>query len=1439
MKKLTFFLLGSLLCAAPGFAQSARRFIRVTSADQLQSGRQYTMGTIRPSTVAVPSAAGDCWPRFLKLNASNQALLEVHHDVTTFGSEYVWTFTADATRDCGIAHNDKSTFYTLKNGDRYVTFNNEGTSLATVEESGIHANNYGEFIPVNSPTDMGFVFKVHYNRGTTAATNNYRTLGVLNDGSFSQFSASSASSINTISLENAAWTAAWQLYWVVDESQFEDVEAVARAMWAEKLQKFTIENVGMEYTAEELAAHFPFPESTGWSYETLDRQIEEAWNAGVPKTSLVRVTCDDMLVAGMKYVFYCVGEHESFPQAYYLGSTLSAGKLPETGNITPYIWTFHAPGNSTPSTYEHDGYAPGKIFAMSNGGRYARFNNATPTATYSYANDFELPHSSIHTIKGETSLYYNLCTDRASVSGNFNKTRGMSIAANGTVTAVGGAFSMSTTSYIDQCNFYNNNITYSTVHSLDLVIHSWYLDEVAPLLWAAKRAAVNSGDFSDEVKAQILEATATMPEHSLAFETLQSDIDNLFNQAVSSVLAANLASMANEMVDSHFAELKAWSGHCSDNDIVAAVNALIERVKGEITLSADRDWTTDEILEYVNGKYTELGVMTLEDEFTAILAGKTLNIVSANTTADNTYLQLSTAKNQLVGSDAAYTTLDFEKVEGGTAMRIREVCTGLYLGVAPISNSQAIPLTADVNAAGLWRVLPVNATEGEELRIYPDGITNRYLYCNAGSGNTLVMDIQDSAEGRWTLKSASKLDGFNTALGAVAAENVAKVTEYSTYGTAAFLTTEAINGASEVYSNPFTADDELTPTAFTARVAEYNTPINELWSQSVINGKELILNVSRTAAANQFLEVNAQGNMTTTTGDLHAKNVWKFIHEDNDLFHIYNVESGKYIRNNNGTPALTDDLEAAGSFRFAKPVESSANIENAIFLEDNSLRNAGNKYLHLTTSNSIIYWKSGGACIFKAKFTDEDVAAAAKLPCGFNIPDVSGCKTTDDEGYAIGGYDAGLKAEVVAASAAVTTYIDENVGNVELTALLNGRDELLTVAAEAATAFEASKSMPQSGMYITLTSSPGNSIQGATLFDNGNERDNNTTVSTGENYLRLSATEAHPITEFNKIWLYKDGKMYNYGTGHHLEGENTSGSAKRHLGMSTAPTANEEAAAAAAAEISFVNAYNEKNEFQLIHASTRSVHIAAGPVANTCGVANNTTVKNEVTHNWHIGLVTELPVKIGQDGKGSLIAPVAVTVPAGSDDFTFYIASTDGNNNLIFDDVEAGSTISANTPIVIQRSTGTATVCNAPVNYNPVDAPATLTAETESNDRFFGSYLALTAPAAGENEVIYVKSATVDCSKPEDVVFSKVEPGSTIPAGTIAFKAVKDSAEDAPATMTLNLGAANSGTTSINSIYVENEHDAAESVIYDLQGRRLASPVRGINIINGKKILVK
>lgn len=57
----------------------------------------------------------------------------------------------------------------------------------------------------------------------------------------------------------------------------------------------------------------------------------------------------------------------------------------------------------------------------------------------------------------------------------------------------------------------------------------------------------------------------------------------------------------------------------------------------------------------------------------------------------------------------------------------------------------------------------------------------------------------------------------------------------------------------------------------------------------------------------------------------------------------------------------------------------------------------------------------------------------------------------------------------------------------------------------------------------------------------------------------------------------------------------------------------------------------------------------------------------------------------------------------------------------------------------------------------------------------------------------------------------------------------------APFTFTIMKAAGSSNTSAINELTAES----ASAAIYDLQGRRLNAPVKGINIIGGKKILVK
>ena len=46
-------------------------------------------------------------------------------------------------------------------------------------------------------------------------------------------------------------------------------------------------------------------------------------------------------------------------------------------------------------------------------------------------------------------------------------------------------------------------------------------------------------------------------------------------------------------------------------------------------------------------------------------------------------------------------------------------------------------------------------------------------------------------------------------------------------------------------------------------------------------------------------------------------------------------------------------------------------------------------------------------------------------------------------------------------------------------------------------------------------------------------------------------------------------------------------------------------------------------------------------------------------------------------------------------------------------------------------------------------------------------------------------------------------------------------------------------STGVDSINAQDSEENADDKVYDLQGRRVANPVKGIYIVNGKKVLMK
>lgn len=184
---------------------------------------------------------------------------------------------------------------------------------------------------------------------------------------------------------------------------------------------------------------------------------------------------------------------------------------------------------------------------------------------------------------------------------------------------------------------------------------------------------------------------------------------------------------------------------------------------------------------------------------------------------------------------------------------------------------------------------------------------------------------------------------------------------------------------------------------------------------------------------------------------------------------------------------------------------------------------------------------------------------------------------------------------------------------------------------------------------------------------------------------------------------------------------------------------------------------------------------------------------------WIVEDVTSLPVTISDAGYATLYAPVALTIP---EEVTAYVAADEGNY-LTLTAIEGGI-IPANTGVILK---GEAATYNFDITTggNDVDSNV-LTGKVAAIARPAGSYIL----ATGSHGVgFYADGAT------------------TIPG----FKAYLPASTGGSSVKTFRFALAD-GIGSLN-------REQMNSVCYDLQGRRISKPARGLYIINGKKVLVK
>ena len=263
-------------------------------------------------------------------------------------------------------------------------------------------------------------------------------------------------------------------------------------------------------------------------------------------------------------------------------------------------------------------------------------------------------------------------------------------------------------------------------------------------------------------------------------------------------------------------------------------------------------------------------------------------------------------------------------------------------------------------------------------------------------------------------------------------------------------------------------------------------------------------------------------------------------------------------------------------------------------------------------------------------------------------------------------------------------------------------------------------------------------------------------------------------TDASTIWYYGTDGLVSYSTGRYLNG-----SAKDLAPVGTSYVAAVEP-----------SAYHE-GKYTI---KTNGYYSYDKESNNT--LDRGSSLNNDVRYAWTVEEVTSLPVTVSDLGLATLYSPVALTIPTGVKAY----AATKHETFVHFDEVEA---VKAGTGVLVEAGPGT---------YDFV---------VESNEADYASDLVgnvATVPTSSIAATVYTLQSGPAFKQYTGTNVTGFRSHIETEAGTSvkAFDVIFDDA------------------TGIVSPLGETEEGAA---VYNLAGQRIMKVQRGVNIINGKKIL--
>jgi len=309
----------------------------------------------------------------------------------------------------------------------------------------------------------------------------------------------------------------------------------------------------------------------------------------------------------------------------------------------------------------------------------------------------------------------------------------------------------------------------------------------------------------------------------------------------------------------------------------------------------------------------------------------------------------------------------------------------------------------------------------------------------------------------------------------------------------------------------------------------------------------------------------------------------------------------------------------------------------------------------------------------------------------------------------------------------------------------------------------------------------------------------------------------------NSIFYFTGDKLVSYTTGLYLANFDRDNNGKMFLGYTNVNGAE--------VGTSFTFKVASPGKFNVVYNGDRYLYSAG---AGNVNAGSGVTTSSPGYQNYCFTLteVEWLPIAIDEEfGWTTLYSPVQLGF---NDRVKAYVGTVnaDDPSDLKFVVTELTEAIPANVGVLVQLLEG-AQVDNGCV-YLPVEESTVTGVTSDLTGSFEKVAVASEVQVADASEI--VKSHFVFEKKSDEVNgdFGEFNKNDVDDLAAFAAHLEVDNASDE--TITIADSEGNNPTTGIEEINVESDKVQG---IYDLQGRRLSAPVKGINIINGKKVLVK